>query len=253
MSKPLQTKRVLLLKPRSFAFSSSPPLNLMSLAAFLRARGYASRILDMGFPEDVADLQALGNAAPPVLFGVTATPPEFPEAIRLVRGLKARFPDVPVVIGGIHVSALGVDAVSEAGADLGVCGEGEETLAELVGALDEDGPGADLSGILGLIIRDDTGVRMNHARPVMRDIDALPPPAWDLNPGRAVLRQALALPAAADALGVRDDIAGVSLWLHILRVAHHPRAGLPRPQSRGRGGRDRGSVPHLRGPGVPVR
>jgi radical SAM superfamily enzyme YgiQ (UPF0313 family) len=180
VSKPPQTKPVLLLKPKSFAFSNSPPLGLMSIAAYLRTRGHASRVLDVGFEEDAADLWALADSDRPVLFGVTATTPEFPEAVRLVHGLKARFPDVPVVVGGIHVSALGVDAVAEAGADYGVCGEGEETLAELVAALGEDGPGADLSGIRGLIIRDGNGGRMNAPRPVLRDVDALPPPAWDL-------------------------------------------------------------------------
>lgn len=180
MPGPLHTKRVLLVKPDSFAFSNSPPLNLMSLAAFLRERGHAARVLDMGFPEDVADLQTLSNANPPVLFGVTATTPEFPVATRLVHDLKARFPDVPVVIGGIHVSALGPDALAEAGADFGVCGEGEETLAELVAALDEDGPEANLSAIRGLVYRTDGGFQVNPPRPFLRDIDSLPPPAWDL-------------------------------------------------------------------------
>lgn len=171
---------VLLIKPRSAAFSAFPPLSLMYLAAFLRENGHDSRILDLGYQEDAADLEALSDSDRPALFGITATTPEFPEAIRIVRALKARFPDVPVAVGGVHVSALGADAVSEAGADFGIVGEGEETLAALAAALDNDGRGVDLSGILGLIFKDDTGVRENQPRKQLPDIDALPPPAWDL-------------------------------------------------------------------------
>jgi len=170
---------VVLLKPPSFAFSASPPYNLQCLAAFLHAHGYASRILDLSFAEDVADLQHLGGDHVPLLFGVTATTPEFPAAVRLVQSLKARFPSVPVVLGGIHTTALGVDAVAEAGADLGVIGEGEETLLELVRALDGAGASASLSGIRGLIHRQDGHLRENPRRPLLRDLDALPFPAWD--------------------------------------------------------------------------
>jgi radical SAM superfamily enzyme YgiQ (UPF0313 family) len=171
---------VVLLKPASFAFSASPPLNLLALAAFLRSNGYHARVLDLSFAEDVADLEALRPDAPPLLFGVTATTPEFPEAIRLIGRLKAGFPAVPVVLGGIHTTALGVEAVAEAGADLGVRGEGEETLLELVAALAPGGPPADLSGIRGLVHGGRDGWKVNAPRPATLDVDDLPLPAWDL-------------------------------------------------------------------------
>jgi len=171
---------VLLLRPGSFSVSTFPPLNLMSLAAYLRARGREARVLDLGFPEDVAELEAIVVERPPVLIGVSATTPEFSAAVRLVRDLKARVPSVPVVVGGVHVSALGIDAVEEAGADFGVIGEGEETLDELVAALERSPGGADLSPIRGLVYRRAGGWRVTPARPPIVDLDALPTPAWDL-------------------------------------------------------------------------
>jgi radical SAM superfamily enzyme YgiQ (UPF0313 family) len=138
------------------------------------------RVLDLGFPDDVADLSALSRDDAPTVFGITATTPEFPEAIRLVRSLKARFPGVPVVLGGIHTTALGAGAVAEAGADLGVVGEGEEPLLELVTALRTSGPCADLTGIRGLVHPRDGALVTNPPRPLLRDLDALPHPAWDL-------------------------------------------------------------------------
>ncbi len=175
-------RAVWLLKPDSFAVSTFPPLSLMALAAWLRERGHAVRILDLGYPEDRDQLQALADTDRPLLFGVTATTPEFSAAARLVRALKARHPHVPVVLGGVHVSALGPDALAEAGAEFGVCGEGEETLTELVAALQAGADVAALSAIRGLVWKQGASFVVNPPRPVLDDVDTLPMPAWDLVP-----------------------------------------------------------------------
>lgn len=180
MSRTARTCDVLLLKPKSFAFSSSPPLSLMYLAASLRENGHTSWILDLEFPEDEAWLEGVSDAEIPLLVGITSTTPDFPETIRLVKRLKSRFLNVPVVIGGIHASALRADAVAEAGADFGVVGEGEQTLCELVAALKAGGMESDFSGIRGLVWRDGAGYVESAPRALIHDVDSLPVPAWDL-------------------------------------------------------------------------
>ena len=66
----------------------------------------------------------------------------------------------------------------DAGADTVIAGEGEATLAELVARWSEGNE--DLSGIKGLVFRDRSGLVRAPRRETMRDLDALPPPAWDL-------------------------------------------------------------------------
>jgi anaerobic magnesium-protoporphyrin IX monomethyl ester cyclase len=68
-----------------------------------------------------------------------------------------------------------------AGADYVLLGEGEETLAELIDHLEGRSQNA-LEDILGVAYRstDGGGVQRNPRRPVMRAIDDLPFPAWDL-------------------------------------------------------------------------
>lgn len=63
------------------------------------------------------------------------------------------------------------------GADVVVRGEGEETLMEVLERMNENLPLADVRGIA---FRDESGTRVTPARPVIRDLDALPFPAWDL-------------------------------------------------------------------------
>ncbi|MBS1563630.1 MAG: B12-binding domain-containing radical SAM protein [Bacteroidetes bacterium] len=66
----------------------------------------------------------------------------------------------------------------EEGADFVLIGEAEQTLLELVNAIN-DGV-TDMSGIAGLAWRNGGQVQKTKPRPVMRDLDALPFPAWDL-------------------------------------------------------------------------
>jgi anaerobic magnesium-protoporphyrin IX monomethyl ester cyclase len=179
-SSPAQPTQILLLRPQSRALSRFPPLGLLSLAASLRRAGYAARVLDLAEPEDREALARWSPAAAPSLIGITATTPELTAAAALVAALRQRLPDAPVVLGGVHVTALGADALTESGADFGALGEGEETLVELVTHLAEARPRAALAAIRGLAWRDGQHVTENPPRPVIQDIDALPPPAWDL-------------------------------------------------------------------------
>jgi anaerobic magnesium-protoporphyrin IX monomethyl ester cyclase len=61
--------------------------------------------------------------------------------------------------------------------DYVVRGEGEESLKELLDALEKR---SDLSAIPGIIFRKSGQTIVNASRPVLRNLDTLPLPAWDL-------------------------------------------------------------------------
>ena len=65
----------------------------------------------------------------------------------------------------------------EAGADFVMLGEADQTLLDLVAALEDGQSGKDLPGLAFL---SDEGVVKTPKRPIMRDLDSLPLPAWDL-------------------------------------------------------------------------
>ncbi len=64
------------------------------------------------------------------------------------------------------------------GADVVIRGEGEMGLLELVGNWSKGIN--DLTNVLGIAFLNGKEVQQNPNRPVMRDLDSLPPPAWDL-------------------------------------------------------------------------
>ena len=63
------------------------------------------------------------------------------------------------------------------GVDYVIRGEGEETLQELLKTLSN---GKDPSSVTGIAFRKDQEIFVAPSRPVIRDLDSLPLPAWDL-------------------------------------------------------------------------
>ena len=100
-------------------------------------------------------------------------------AMTMIAAAKAR---------GCRVVICGSDATDrpdvylQAGADLVICGEGEQTLIKLLPRLlGSSSSREDFARVEGLCFLDAEGsLRKTPPRSVMRDLDALPSPAWDL-------------------------------------------------------------------------
>jgi anaerobic magnesium-protoporphyrin IX monomethyl ester cyclase len=83
-------------------------------------------------------------------------------ALRLVERVKRLRPQARVVVGGYDPSLATEAWTAAPGVDFVVRGEGEETLSELLRALESGGP---LAGIAGLSYREAGGFRHNPPRP----------------------------------------------------------------------------------------
>jgi radical SAM superfamily enzyme YgiQ (UPF0313 family) len=89
-------------------------------------------------------------------------------------------PDAVLVAGGEHVTALPAETLAAMPeVDAAVLGEGEETLAELLGCL---AGGGDPASVAGVVARGGSGPRFGPPRKRIRAIDDIPAPAWDLLP-----------------------------------------------------------------------
>ena len=64
---------------------------------------------------------------------------EWPMVVQLVKLIKQRRPELPVVVGGEHVTAMPEFSLATSLADALVLGEGEETAVELFAALASGG------------------------------------------------------------------------------------------------------------------
>ena len=84
-----------------------PPLNLAYLAAIAENLGHSVKILD-GEAQDIPLEKMIVEAGEfkPDIIGLTATTPFFQFSLETAQRLKSSFPEIPVVIGGPHISVL---------------------------------------------------------------------------------------------------------------------------------------------------
>ncbi|MHB8066518.1 MAG: B12-binding domain-containing radical SAM protein [Desulfobaccales bacterium] len=181
--------KVLLINPPFLRYGGSKgiggsliPLNLCCLAAYARRDHKEVEFSILDAEARGLNLEATVSAAiqfQPDLIGITATTTAFDAIIALGRLLKQASPQVPLVLGGPHPSALPERSLRETGADFVAVGEGEVTFSELILALKQGEKRFD--GIDGLAFLEPGG-KYHQASPrqLLPDLDALPFPARDL-------------------------------------------------------------------------
>ena len=156
-----------------------PPLGLCYLGAILQEKGHEVRILDCA----AEGITALGSkesidAFMPQMIGVTSTTVSYAAAREVLRMAKLSHPTATTVLGGAHISAVPIATLEEcAEADIGVTGEGEETLAELVERLDA---GLPLENVKGTVWRQNGRIQRAEVRPPRKNLDEIPFPARGL-------------------------------------------------------------------------
>jgi radical SAM superfamily enzyme YgiQ (UPF0313 family) len=150
-----------------------PSFSLLYLATPIARRGHEVRYLE-GFGRSVRDIVREVEAWSPGLVALTSLTFRWERVLELISALK-RLPSPPrVVVGGLHVSALGESAIEESPTLDGVfLGEGEEHFPSLVDALDE---GIAPEGIPGVVFRWKGGLIRNPPARDVPDLDALPFP-----------------------------------------------------------------------------
>jgi anaerobic magnesium-protoporphyrin IX monomethyl ester cyclase len=158
-----------------------PPLGLGHVAGSLLAGGHEVEVLDAkleGLP-----LNALLARVPHLradVYGLTAMTHEIVRAARVAKALKDAHPESLVLIGGCHATALPGETLGEFPAfDVAFCGEAEESVLEVLACIER---GESLNSVLGIAFRDGTRVQVTAPRPWIRDLDAIPLPAWSLFP-----------------------------------------------------------------------
>ena len=158
--------------------SSWPSLGLAYIAAVLEKAGHEVWYLDCS-----AQQYTVGDCAR-VLAGydkdldfilLTATTPLINNALAIAAAAKNIFPQVKIVMGGVHPSIMPDEVVAHDSVDYVVIDEGEETMRELA-------DGKNPAEILGLCYKENNQAIKNASRPLIKNLDDIPPPAYHLLP-----------------------------------------------------------------------
>ncbi|MFC1624664.1 B12-binding domain-containing radical SAM protein [Candidatus Omnitrophota bacterium] len=176
---------VILIRPRNANIpkgivSTQYPLNLGYLASWLTKNKIDVTLLDLEVQElHVEEIDVLIRSVKPLLVGLSCVTSTIKAGHDVATSIKERFPDLKIVVGGVHSTAVPERTLREFPSfDIVVKGEGEESLLELYNTIAD---GGDLSKVKGLAYRvSDSDVLDTGSRPLINDLDCLPFPDRDL-------------------------------------------------------------------------
>ncbi|MFL5541972.1 MAG: B12-binding domain-containing radical SAM protein [Longimicrobiaceae bacterium] len=184
----LDAKQVEKMRPYS-------PLATLITASVLRERGHRVALFDAMLAGDEEAFAAVLEAERPRVVALVEDSFNFLTKMCTLRMREAAMEMIRAArAAGCRVVVNGSDATDHpalylgAGADCVLLGDAENGVPELA-ALWLDDPAAPLDGVPGLVLAGaDGGVRRTRPRAAVRDLDALPFPAWDLVDAEAYRR-----------------------------------------------------------------
>ncbi|HPZ08428.1 MAG TPA: radical SAM protein [Candidatus Eremiobacteraeota bacterium] len=151
----------------------APPLGLLYIASYLEKY--------LGFKDIILERENISNLIEkkPDIIGISSLSVYFHKAIEAAQKIKDNL-NIPVLIGGPHITIL--PEILPDVFDIGIIGEGEETVLELIKVFLEDGEFRleNLKNIQGIVYHGHTGTVINPPRELIADMDIIPFPGRDL-------------------------------------------------------------------------
>lgn len=159
--------------------SHNPPINLLYLSAVTEKNGFKTQILDaealklnVGLAvQEILEIK-------PKFLAITAMTLSIETAFLITKKVKAANKEIPIIIGGIHLTSLPEKTMTDYPYfDVGIIGEGEITIIELLNALTKNTP---LENIKGIIYRENNKLRATTERAFIENLNELPLPPFHL-------------------------------------------------------------------------
>ncbi len=157
----------------------SPPIGLASVAATAEKAGYEVSIID-GDAEQLTLDRTIEKiiAKKPDYVGSTIMTATMDITGIFYKKLRNKLSNIKIIVGGPHVSALPEQTLEDmVEADISVIGEGDETIIDILGALEGK---SDLADVKGIAYRSNGRIVVTGARPPIKDLSVLPLPAFHL-------------------------------------------------------------------------
>jgi len=167
---------ILLVYPdfRSSNVFSNPglPVGLAFIARSLKTAGFEYEVVDLNIDTKEYLMRRI-SATNPRFLGISMLSYRCKETYELLKAVKYHQPQIKVIAGGPHITANREITLLECSAiDLGVIGEGEISILEIV-------QGQPVDSIKGLLYREAGTVRFSEEREFIPNLDTVPFPTYD--------------------------------------------------------------------------
>ena len=181
----MSAKIVLLNPARHFIANESglgylTPLGLILLGGPLIDAGYSVKLIDHDLNhwsfeklmKEIAYFQA-----DYILLGHSGSTASHPVIVQTVQAIRKTFSNIRIIYGGVYPSYAFEEIMHQTPEiDIIVRGEGEQTIVDLINALEKQ---TDLSAINGIAWRNGDAVIVNHPRSTIKNLDEYRP-GWEL-------------------------------------------------------------------------
>lgn len=175
----------------AFLFPECESLGVEYLSAALKLKGHKTKLFfdpllfaDQNFNKpglakmlDLSDeiIERVISYGPDVIAFSVLTP-YYQWALKYAYRLKKML-NTPIIFGGVHPTAVPENVLEHEVVDFVICGEGEDALCELVGAIEA----GDMNFMIdNVCYKKGAEIIKNPLRPLLEDLDALPFPDKDL-------------------------------------------------------------------------
>lgn len=169
--------KVLLIKlayKKSYYKYGDLPAGLGYISQALLNANIDNAVYDMYLNKDISNLFGTIADYKPGLIGLSLMSFRFLEHYKFINSLKTRYPDIPIVVGGPHLSTLRESVLSKCkSVDFGITLEGDETIVDLCKNIENP------EVIKGLIYRDEESIIYTGDRPLINDLDKLGFPKYE--------------------------------------------------------------------------
>ncbi len=191
--------KVLLVNPPQIFYPGSEPpagnlpLGLMYVAAVLDKAGYKVELLDAFLTNfsfrKIGDIIEVGMPYRRIMDEIRKRKPDIvgisnpfscqvENSVRVADIVKEIDPSILTVVGGPHVTVVPVEFLKEAkNFDIAVIGEGEYTMLDIIRFFEGY---KKISDVQGIAYRNEQTVLLNSPRPLIKNLDDLPYPAYHL-------------------------------------------------------------------------
>lgn len=159
--------------------NNHPPLGILYLATVLKENKIPVKILDTTFIENEEELERQIHENKNRIMGVSVVTPYIYRAIKISQTIKKVLPDSIVVFGGPHPTIRPEETLDEPSVDMVVLGEAEDTIVELIHAIEN---GSDLSAVKGIGFKKHGKNIVNGRREIIKDANSVPIPDRSLLP-----------------------------------------------------------------------
>lgn len=187
LNKNLNTQVLMINAPvPSVSGTEVQPIGLMYAASYLEKNDINAEIIDLTVENFKGNslIDYIQKTSPafvvvsgkilPSGVGISCIPFQAKSAYNIINHIKQNFPDILVILAGTYPTLTPESSLKESNADILIIGEIEETLLDIIQKETK------LSEIKGIAYKKGNEIVINEPRPLIKDLDKLPFPAYDL-------------------------------------------------------------------------